>query len=172
VSVSYLSFLQRIKISDSTQNKKLPSISGNLNAMPLNISKLVINAPVQRVWDTITKPELVKHWQFGSDLLTTWEIGTEIKFVTAWEGNIFKQWGKILDIKPIELVKYSLFAPRPNLDDKPENYFVMTYKLTDQNGITLLEIEQEDNRPGAVQEKEQGEENPVLKSLKELAEKD
>src|SRR5687768_576623 len=140
--------------------------------MAINISKITINASIQRVWDTITKPELVKRWQFGSDLLTTWETGSTIKFITAWEGQIFEQWGSIIEVKPIELVRYRLFAPRPGLEDKPENYFIMSYILTEQDGQTRLEIRQEDNRPGVKQEKEQGEENPVLKLLKDTAERD
>ena len=46
----------------------------------------------------------------------------------------------------------------------------MNYKLTSKENYTKLEIIQEDNRPGAVQEKPQGEENPVLAGLKALAE--
>jgi hypothetical protein len=118
----------------------------------------------------LTKPELVKLWQFGSDLQTSWEIDSEIKFITQWEGTIFKQWGKVLEVRQKELIKYSLFAPRPGLEDKPENYFIMSYVLTEVKGKTNLEIIQEDNRPNAVQEDEQGEENPILKSLKEIAE--
>ena len=140
--------------------------------MPTNISTIKINASTQKVWDTITKPELVKLWQYGSDLLTTWEIGSDIKFRTEWEGKVFEQWGKVLEMRPNELVKYSLYAPRPGLEDKPENYFIMSYVLTQQDGQTQLKIIQEDNRPNAVQEEPQGEENPVLKSLKELAEAD
>ncbi len=48
----------------------------------------------------------------------------------------------------------------------------MSYILTEENRQTILEIIQEDNRPNAVQEEPQGEDNPVLKSLKELAEAD
>lgn len=140
--------------------------------MATNISTIKINATIQKVWDTITKPELVKLWQYGSDLLTTWEVGSDIKFRTEWEGKVFEQWGKVLEMRPNELVKYSLFAPRPDLEDKPENYFIMNYVLTDENGQTKLEIIQEDNRPNAVQEEPQGEENPILKSLKQLAETD
>jgi uncharacterized protein YndB with AHSA1/START domain len=140
--------------------------------MATNISTIKINASTQKVWDTITKPELVKLWQYGSDLLTTWEIGSDIKFRTEWEGKVFEQWGKVLEMRPNELVKYSLYAPRPDLEDKPENYFIMTYVLTHQDGQTQLKIIQEDNRPNAAQEEPQGEENPVLKSLKELAEAD
>ena len=140
--------------------------------MAKNISIIKINASTQKVWDTITKPELVKQWQYGSDLLTTWEIGSDIKFRTVWENKVFEQWGKVLEFRPNELVKYNLFAPRPGLEDKPENYFVMSYVLTVENGQTKLEIIQEDNRPNAVQEEPQGEENAVLMSLKRLAETD
>ena len=138
--------------------------------MAINISTIKINAPKQKVWDTVTKAELVKLWQYGSDLLATWEIGSDIKFRTEWEDNVLEQWGKVLEFRPTEIVKYSLFAPRPELEDKPENYFIMSYVLTEQGIQTKLEIIQEDNRPNAVQEEPQGEENPVLKSLKDVAE--
>jgi uncharacterized protein YndB with AHSA1/START domain len=138
--------------------------------MATNISTIKIKAPLQKVWDILTKPEFVKQWQYGSELLTDWIVGSDIRFKTEWEGKIFEQWGKVLDIRRNELIKYSLFAPRPDLEDKPENYFVMSYVLTTDSGQTKLEIIQEDNRPNAVQEEPQGEENPILKSLKEIAE--
>jgi hypothetical protein len=47
----------------------------------------------------------------------------------------------------------------------------MNYVLTAENGQTKLEIIQEDNRPNAVQEEPQGEENPILQSLKHSVEK-
>lgn len=140
--------------------------------MAINISTIKINASRQKVWDTITKAELVKLWQYGSDLLTSWEIGSDIRFRTGWGDKVFEQWGKVLAVKPTEIVKYSLFAPRPELEDKPENYFIMSYVLTEEDGLIKLEIIQEDNRPNAVQEEPQGEENPVLKLLKEIAEAD
>ncbi|MEP7254934.1 MAG: SRPBCC family protein [Ferruginibacter sp.] len=138
--------------------------------MPTNISTLVIKASIEKVWDTLTKPELVKQWQYGSDLITDWKVGSAIRFRTAWEDKVFEQWGKVLEIIPQQLIKYSLFAPRPELEDKPENYFIMSYVLTKEEGHINLEIIQEDNRPGAKQEAPQGEENPVLAGLKALAE--
>lgn len=134
--------------------------------MATNISTIRINASIEKVWDALTNPEKVKLWQYGSDLITTWEIGSSIEFVTEWEQQIFKQWGKVLEIRENEFIKYSLFAPRPDFEDKPENYFIMNYILTPENGQTKLEIIQEDNRPNAVQEEPQGEENPILQSLK------
>ena len=138
--------------------------------MPTNISTLIIKAPIEKVWDTLTKPELVKQWQYGSDVITDWKPGGAIRFRTEWEDKVFEQWGKVMEIIPQRLIKYSLFAPGPNLEDKPENYFIMSYVLTKEEGHIKLEIIQEDNRPGAIQEAPQGEENPVLAGLKALAE--
>jgi len=139
--------------------------------MATNISKLIINASKEKVWEALTEPEKVKVWQYGSVLITDWNVGSEIRFKSEWEGHIFEQWGTVLEFESNQKLKYNLFAPRPDLEDKPENYFEMEYKLTEKdNGIELLII-QEDNRPDAKQELEQGEENPVLKMLKELIEK-
>ena len=80
--------------------------------MAINLSSIIIHADIQKVWDLLTKPEHVKQWQFGSELITDWEAGSDIRFRTAWEGNVFEQWGKIIEMRHPELVKYSLFAPQ------------------------------------------------------------
>src|SRR6187549_182080 len=131
--------------------------------MATNISTIFVKAPIQKVWDVLTKPELVKQWQYGSDLITDWTVGSEIRFRTAWDGNVFEQWGKVLEVVPHKVIRYSLFAPRPDLEDKPGNYFIMSYILNEQDGQIKITITQEDNRPGAKQEEPQGEENPILK---------
>jgi len=138
--------------------------------MATNISRVTINSKPEKVWEILTKSEFVKLWQYGSDLKTNWEVGSSIEFVTEWEGKILKQWGTVLEFTPTEKLRYSLFAPRPDLEDKPEHYFEMIYTLKEENGHTKLEVIQEDNRPNAVQEEIQGEENPVMKMLKETAE--
>lgn len=138
--------------------------------MATNISTITIHASVQKVWDALTKPKLVKRWQYGSDLITNWEIGSDIKFRAEWDGKVFEQWGKVLAFQPFDFIQYSLFAPRPDLEDRPDNYFVMNYRLNEREGKTILEIMQEDNRPNAPQEAPQGEENPILQMLKKIAE--
>ncbi|TDW50333.1 activator of Hsp90 ATPase-like protein [Flavobacterium sp. 270] len=138
--------------------------------MAVNISTIVLDAPIEKVWNTLTQPALVKQWQYGSDLITDWKIGSEIRFRNEWEGQVFEQWGTVLEVIQNQKIKYSLFFPRPELEDKPENYFIMSYVLSEENQKVKLEILQEDNRPGAVQEEPQGEENPILQSLKALIE--
>ncbi len=139
--------------------------------MAKNISKVIINASSSRVWNALVKPELVKQWQYGGKLLTDWKVGNEIRFINEWEGNVYEQWGKVLEFSPYTLIKYSLFAPRPGLEDKPENYFIMSYILNDNGDSTELIIEQDDNRPKTSnQESYEEDDNSILLGLKELVE--
>ncbi|WP_136606455.1 SRPBCC family protein [Paenibacillus dokdonensis] len=143
--------------------------------MSTSTSRIFINAPAERVWSTVIKPELVKQWQYGSDLITDWSIGSEIRFRSEWEGNIFEQWGTVLEFTPCHSLRYSLFVPRPGLEDKPENHFTMSYTLSEEKEGTLLTIEQNDNRPGSDNSNSDSSEDDdegqsVLSMLKRLAE--
>lgn len=88
--------------------------------MPTSTSTITINAPAARVWDALTRPELVKDWQYGSQLVTDWQVGRPIRFRSEWQGQVFEQWGTVLEVEPNRMVKYSLFAPRPGLEEAGE----------------------------------------------------
>ena len=135
-------------------------------------SVVKILAPASKVWRALTVPGLVKEWQYGSDLLTTWEPGTPIVFRNEWNGQVFEQKGTVLEFVPTTRVKYSLFFPRPDVKDIPENYFFMTYELTESGGLTSVIFRQEDPRPAPPEAPSGADEGPdVLSFLKELVEK-
>jgi uncharacterized protein YndB with AHSA1/START domain len=130
-----------------------------------------IHAPASKVWLALTVPDLVKQWQYGSDLLTTWEPGTPIVFRNEWDGQTFEQTGTVIEFTPPSRLKYSLFFPRPDLHDIPEHHFFMTYELIERGDATSVRIRQEDPRPSPPDEAAGGEDGPdVLSQLKELVE--
>lgn len=134
-------------------------------------STIKIHAPAKKVWLALASPALVKQWQYGSDLLTTWEVGTAIAFRNEWNGQVFEQKGTVLEFSPESRLKYSLFFPRPGLQDIPENYFFMTYELAESDGTTAFLVRQEDPRASSPGESSGGDGGPdVLSDLKELVE--
>ncbi|WP_407341547.1 SRPBCC domain-containing protein [Pengzhenrongella phosphoraccumulans] len=137
-----------------------------------SVSEIDVAASPAAVWETLTVPALVKRWQYGSDLVTDWAVGSPIRFTVQWEGGRFEQWGTVLEFDRPRQLSYSLFAPRPDLADAPENYFTMTYLLTPlEDGGTRVSITQHDPRPGAGEaEADEGAENPVLIELRTVAE--
>ena len=139
--------------------------------MKTSDSVVTILAPARKVWSALTVPELVKQWQYGSDLLTTWEPGTPIIFRNEWNGQTFEQKGTVLEFTPESRLKYSLFFPRPDLQDIPEHYFFMTYELIESGESTSVLFRQEDPRPSSPNESSGGDNGPdVLSFLKELVE--
>ena len=134
-------------------------------------SAVKIVAPARKVWLALTVPELVKQWQYGSELQTTWEVGSSITFRNEWNGQVFEQKGSVIEFLPPTRLKYSLFFPRPDLQDIPDHRFFMTYELTESAGVTSLLVRQEDPRPSSPNESTGADEGPdVLSSLKELVE--
>jgi len=133
-------------------------------------SSIRIEAPRETVWSVVTEPAYVKQWQYGSDLQVVWKVGSPIRFTSEWQGETFEQWGTVLLVDAPNRLAYSLFAPRPDLADKPENYFTMTYVLDEDEGATTLTILQEDPRLGAQDTDGEADDNPVLAALKTLAE--
>jgi uncharacterized protein YndB with AHSA1/START domain len=139
--------------------------------MKTSESIVKIRAPASKVWRALTVPELVKRWQYGSDLLSTWEPGSPIVFRSEWNGQIFEQKGTVLEFTPGSRLKYSLFFPGPGVQDIPENYFFMTYELTESGGLTSVLFRQEDPRPSLPDAPAGADEGPdVLSFLKELVE--
>ena len=139
--------------------------------MKTTTSRVVIRAAANSVWNALTRPELVKKWQYNSDLTTDWQEGGPIEFRNEWNGQLFLQTGTILEVVAPRLLRYSLFVPRPGLEDRPENRFVMSYRLDERAGSTELTIVQEDPREPADVDETGDANNPVLQALKKLVEK-
>jgi len=99
--------------------------------MATHTSEILVHASASRVFDALTKPELVARWQFGRALRTTWEAGSEIRFRTEWDGGVrvVEQWGTVREVLPGRVVEYDLFTPRPGSEDVAENYCVTRYVL-------------------------------------------
>ncbi len=122
----------------------------------------------------MTDPAHVRLWQYGSVLDTDWIVGNPIRFTTQWDGQTFEQWGTVLSVNAPHKLSYSLFAPRPDLEDRDENYFTMTYELNDNGDVTVVTITHEDPRLSdqlhGDESNESDDENPVLLALKDVAE--
>ncbi len=130
----------------------------------------VIDAPLFKVWEALTTPEIIKKYFFGTNTESDWLVGSPITFSGEWEGKTYQDKGTILENDPGRILQYSYWSSMSGIEDKPENYVTVTYELTEKNHHTLVTISQ-DNIPSE-QMKEHSAENwgKVLKGLKELME--
>jgi uncharacterized protein YndB with AHSA1/START domain len=105
-------------------------------------TQLTINAPLERVWAALTQPELVKQYFFGTDLVTTWEPQTPIYFRGEWEGKPYEDKGTVLSFVPLQSLEYNYFSSWSDVEDAPENYQIIRYKVKPLGAKTMLVIEQ------------------------------
>jgi uncharacterized protein YndB with AHSA1/START domain len=145
-----------------------------LNRNPMkNITateSITLNAPRQKVWDALTKPELIQQYFFGTYASSDWKVGSPITFKGEWEGKHYEDKGTILEVRSGRLLRYNFWSSMSGMKDKPENYVIITYELSENNGETLLTITQE-NIP-TEEMKDHSEQNwrKVLEGLKRLVE--
>lgn len=133
-------------------------------------TSIEINADKAKVWDALTNPEKIKVYLFGTETLTDWKIGSEIIFQGEYQGQQYKDKRTILDFKTDELLQYSYWTGFTGLEDKPENYSLVAYKLDTTNGKTLLTLTQTGYANEQAQQHSQTLWTNVLQQIKQMTE--
>lgn len=106
---------------------------------------IIIDAPADVVWDTLVNPEKTKQYMYGCETVSDWKKGSELLWTMIHEGKeLVAVKGVIEEIIPNELLVYTTIDPNSNIDDTSENYLKVTYRLSNKDGQTLLEVSQGD----------------------------
>jgi len=92
-------------------------------------SSIVINATANSIWDTLTNPTKIKQFLYGTDTETDWKVGSPIKFTGNYNGTAYHDKGNVLENEPNKLLKYSYWSSMSGIEDKLENYFIVSYIL-------------------------------------------
>lgn len=102
----------------------------------------LINAPVEKVWGALTNPDILKQYFFGTDMITNWKVGSDIVFQGEWEGQKYRDHGKVLEYFVNEKLSYSYLSSWASMEDKPENYLLVSYEVKPVGDKTELTISQ------------------------------
>lgn len=101
--------------------------------------RALIKAPIEKVWDALVNPEMVKQYFFGSHQETDWNEGSQILWTGKYEGTTYVDKGVVLEFSPNKRLSYSYLSSWSGLDDKPENYLWVSYEVAQtENGTELI----------------------------------
>jgi uncharacterized protein YndB with AHSA1/START domain len=101
--------------------------------------RTTVNAPIEKVWDALTNPEIVKQYLFGTEMITTWKVGDDIICKGEWEGQPYLDKGKVLEYVQNENLSHTYLSSWSGMEDKPENYLFVGYEvLPTENGTELI----------------------------------
>ena len=134
-------------------------------------SSTLINAPVNKVWEALTNPSLIKQYLFGTNTITDWKKGSPITYEGEWEGKAYKDKGQIVDIIPEKLLHTTYWSSIGGKEDKPENYNNVIYEVKPENGGTLITISQDNIKDEKELEHMNQNWGMVLGSMKKMLEK-
>ncbi len=135
-----------------------------------NKKSVVIYAPVTDVWKALTDAALIKQYYLGVDTIGEWKEGNTIIFKGEWQGKKVEGKGKVLQLEDEKLLKHSYWSNLSGLEDKPENYHIVTYHLLPKNGNTELILTEENLQTKEMQEQSAKLWDMILKNLKKLLE--
>jgi uncharacterized protein YndB with AHSA1/START domain len=132
--------------------------------------KLEFKAPKSKVWAALTKPEIIKQYFFGTNLVTDWKVGHPILWKGEWEGKAYEDKGTVLAFNPENNLKYTYFSSFSGDKDIPENYRRITYELKENNGVTELAIVQENCKSDEDKSHSEGNWKSVMEGMRKLVE--
>lgn len=133
-------------------------------------TSITINAAAALVWKALTDPEIVKQYFFGTEQTSDWQKGGDIVWTGEWDGKTYRDHGKILDIVPGSYLQYSYWSSMSNLPDIPENYQVVSYDLSETDGVTTLTISQDNVKDEAAKEHSETNWQYIFGAMKKMVE--
>lgn len=134
-------------------------------------AEATINAPIAKVWEALTKPEIIKQYMFGTNVVSDWQVGSSIVWKGEWQGKSYEDKGKILKFEEGRVLQYSHFSPLTGEPDVPENYHTVTIELSSDGTQTIVTLSQDNNATEEAREHSEKLWNMMLDGLKKLLEK-
>ncbi len=116
-----------------------------MNNAFISKSSTTINAPASKVWDALTKPDLIKQYLFGTQVTTDWQVGSPISYKGIWNGKAYEDKGRVLQMEVGKLLVSTFWSSLSGLPDIPANYKTVRYELNTEGKRTRLTITQDNN---------------------------
>jgi len=129
-----------------------------------------IRASIEAVWDAITKPEIVKQYFFGTNLVTDWKVGSPLFFRGEWQGKSYEDRGIVLAFEPMKSLAYNYWSSLGGVEDKPETRQIIRFDLVRVDDSVRLAIHQSNVDTQARADHSAANWRSVLEALKQLVE--
>ena len=143
-----------------------------MSADHLATSSVEIDAPADAVWAALIDPDTIREYMFGSEVTSDWTVGSTITYAGEFEGTAYEDHGRILDLRPGLLMRTTHFSPLTGKQDIPENYHTITWRLAENDGVTTVTLEQDNNETEEAARHAERNWAQVLDGLKSVVERD
>jgi len=133
-------------------------------------ASVLINAPVEKVWDSLVNPDLIRKYMFGSKVVSDWNEGSPITWKGKWQGRSYEDKGTIIRKIPLKTLELTHFSPLNGVPDEPGNYHTLVFNLSSTGPGTNLHLTQDNNLDENSRNQSQENWETMLQNLKKLLE--
>ena len=114
---------------------------------PQHIEKrILIQASSKKVWEHLTILPLMQKWmgdeEMGINIISDWKIGGSF-VIKGFHHVQFENKGTILQWEPENVFQFEYLSSMSNLEDIPENYTRISFRLASKGEQTELAVEVE-----------------------------
>lgn len=99
---------------------------------------VLLNASPERVWEALTHPGMTKQYLYNCEVNCDWKPGSSLRWTGNYQGRKVDQEGKILDIIPGRMIKYSGFDKLAEGDISREGNIYITHEIVPHGRQTKL----------------------------------
>jgi len=125
-----------------------------------------VAATPDRVWTALTEPDQIAAYMWGTQVETTWDVGSPITWNGEHDGKAYQDRGAVLTYEPPTVLSVTHYSPMSGQPDEPEHYHTLVYTLTADGEGTHVELTQDGCDDEAQAEQFSANWQQVLDSLK------
>jgi uncharacterized protein YndB with AHSA1/START domain len=134
-------------------------------------TSILIHASNERVWHALVTPSIMKKYLMDSNVTSDWKVGSPITYEGEYQGKKYKDKGVIQKIQAPTLFQSTYWNSMSGKEDKPENYTLLSFRLSLAEGKTKLTVDQDNISSEKERDQLTSNWNAVLAKLKEVVEK-
>jgi uncharacterized protein YndB with AHSA1/START domain len=142
-----------------------------MNTALIARASVTIAAPAADVWEALVTPAAIKRYMFDATVTSDWVLGSPIVWIGDWLGRAYEDKGIILQIVRERVLEFSYFSPLAGVADRPENYHIVTMRLSSDGAQTRVSLCQDNNLTEEARERAERNWSVMLSGLKHFVER-
>ena len=99
---------------------------------------ILLNATPERVWEALTHPGMTRQYYYNCEVDSEWQAGSPLHWKGNYQGRNIEAEGKVLEVIPGRLIKYTGFDRLTEGDIGREGDVHVTHEIIPQGSKTKL----------------------------------